>query len=226
MNTVLDELVICIERGKINKSSPFPKDLEGQNGADELTKLALDNGINPKDILSRALIHGMNNIGIKFKANKVFVPEVLMAAKAMHAALFHLKPFFNSGDIKTKGTFVIGTVVGDLHDIGKNIVAMMIEGGGWEVIDLGINVSADTFIQTIDKYPHAVLGMSALLTTTMMNMETAVAECKKKHPETKILIGGAPITSDFAVRIGADFYAPDPQGALEYLNTLVKENET
>ena len=143
-----------------------------------------------------------------------------MAAKAMHTAMNHLKPYFQSGDVKRKGTFIIGTVVGDLHDIGKNLVCMMIEGGGWEVIDLGINVSTDKFIQAIDKYPGSIVGMSALLTTTMVNMQKTVNECKEKYPDIKIIVGGAPVTDEFAKKIGADFYSPDPQGALEYLNNL------
>ncbi len=122
---LLEKLSMCVERGKVNQNSPFPPDLKGQPGADELTKLAIEESIPPKEILSDALIEGMQRIGVKFRDNKVFVPEVLMAAKAMGAAMEHLRPFFISGEIQKKGVMAIGTVTGDLHDIGKNLSTMM-----------------------------------------------------------------------------------------------------
>lgn len=143
-----------------------------------------------------------------------------MSAKAMGKAMLHLKPFFQSGETKRKGKFIIGTVSGDLHDIGKNLVAMMIEGGGWEVIDLGVDVGEDKFIQTLEKNPEASIGLSALLTTTMENMRKIVFAIKQKHPGSKILIGGAPVTQEYCEKIGADFYSPDPQGAVNYLKKL------
>jgi methanogenic corrinoid protein MtbC1 len=146
---------------------------------------------------------------------------MLMAAKAMNGAMKHIKPFFQSGETKRKGKFVIGTVAGDLHDIGKNLVAMMVEGGGWEVIDLGVDVSAEKFLKAIEDNPDAVIGLSALLTTTMENMKKTVTLVKEKHPASKILIGGAPVTMDYCQKIGADYYSPDPQGAVNYLNQLV-----
>lgn len=221
MEELFQKIAHCVEFGKINKISPYPPDMKGQDGADELTKLALEKGALPSDILSRALITGMEKIGVKFRENKVFVPQVLMSAKAMSTAMIHLKPFFQSGDVKRKGIFVIGTVTGDLHDIGKNLVSMMVEGNGWEVVDLGTDVKADTFIQAIKDHPGCAVGLSALLTTTMGSMERIVKELKVSVPGTKILIGGAPINDDFRHRIGADFYSPDPQGAVEYLNKLV-----
>jgi methanogenic corrinoid protein MtbC1 len=139
----------------------------------------------------------------------------------MGAAMNHLKPFFQSGDVKTKGTFIIGTVKGDLHDIGKNLVAMMVEGGGWTIIDLGVDVNEDTFNQTLADHPGAIVGLSALLTTTMANMEEIVQKIKAVNPDTKVIVGGAPLNDDFRAKIGADFYSPDPRGAVEYLNTLV-----
>jgi methanogenic corrinoid protein MtbC1 len=144
-----------------------------------------------------------------------------MAAKAMNSAMKHLKPFFLSGETKRKGKFIIGTVSGDLHDIGKNLVAMMIEGGGWEVIDLGVDVNADKFLKAISENPDAVIGLSALLTTTMENMQKTVEAIKEKYSDSKILVGGAPLTMDYCKLIGADFYSPDPQGAVNYLNQLV-----
>ncbi len=218
MDELFEEIAYCVEYGKINKTTPIPPDLKGRDGADELTKQALDKGANAGDILQKALVLGMERVGVKFRENKVFVPQVLMSAKAMSAATVHLKPYFDSGDIKRKGKFVIGTVAGDLHDIGKNIVAMMVEGGGWEVINLGTDVKTDTFLEAIEQNPGCVVGMSALLTTTMTSMENTVKEIKEKHPKQKILIGGAPVTDSFCKKIGADFYSDNPQGAVEYLN--------
>ena len=220
MSDTLERLMNCVELGKINKTSPFPPSLKGQDGADELCKLALDEGINPRVILNQGLIPGMSKIGEKFSQGKAFVPEMLISARAMTAAMEHLKPFFTTGEIKRKGTFVIGTVSGDLHDIGKNIVAMTIEGSGWEVIDLGVDVKPEKFIETIEKHPECVVGLSALLTTTMANMGVIVKEIKNKFPNKKILVGGAPLTQDFCNKIGASFYSPDPQGAVEFLKKV------
>jgi methanogenic corrinoid protein MtbC1 len=221
MEELLRRIAHCVEFGKINKISPYPPDMKGQDGADELTKYALDNGASPGDILSVALVVGMEKVGVKFRENKVFVPQVLMSAKAMSTAMLHLKPYFQSGDVKRKGTFIIGTVAGDLHDIGKNLVAMMVEGNGWEVVDLGTDVKAEKFVTSIKEHPGCAVGLSSLLTTTMGNMEQIVKDIKVAVPDTKILIGGAPVTDEFRKSIVADFYSPDPQGAVEYLNQSV-----
>lgn len=218
---LLEKLAVCVEFGKINIQSPFPPDMKGQVGADELTKQAIDEGINPSDILSKGLIVGMEKVGRKFSENKVFVPQMLMSAKAMSTAMVHLKPFFQSGEVKRKGTLVIGTVAGDLHDIGKNLVAMMIEGGGWEVINLGVDVKTEKFMEAIEQHPNCVVGMSALLTTTMVNMEKSVMELKQRYPNQKIIIGGAPVNKEFQEKIGADFCTSDPQDAINFLNKLV-----
>lgn len=218
MAELLEQIAICIERGKVNATSPYPPDMKGQDGAGELVKHALDSGVAPDDILSKGLIVGMGRVGQKFSENKVFVPDLLMAAKAMSAGMVHLKPFFESGQAHHKGTFIIGTVQGDLHDIGKNLVSMVIEGGGWKVIDLGVDVSAEKFVAAVKEHPDAVVGLSALLTTTMINMEKTVKLVKEASPATKVLVGGAPLTAEFAKKIGADLYSPDPQGALNYLS--------
>ncbi len=218
---LLQQLAVCVERGKVNQASPYPPDMKGQDGADELAKKALEAGIAPTDVLENALIVGMGNIGKKFSANQVFVPDVLMAAKAMNAAMAHLKPFLDSGEVKTKGTFVIGTVQGDLHDIGKNLVCMVMEGGGWKVVDLGVDVSPEKFLEAVKANPGAAVGLSALLTTTMVNMEKTVELIRGEMPDTKVVVGGAPLTQEFADKIGADAYSPDPQGALDYLNSSV-----
>jgi methanogenic corrinoid protein MtbC1 len=221
MEEILQQIVHCIEFGKTDKASPYPPDMKGLDGADELTKLALDTGIPPADVLTRGLVIGMEKVGIKFRENKVFVPQVLMSAKAMNTAMQHLKPFFRSGAVKRKGTFIIGTVVGDLHDIGKNLVSMMIEGNGWEVIDLGIDVKAEKFIAAVKDHPGSIVGLSALLTTTMVNMESMVKQIHEQVPGTLVIIGGAPVTDEFRKKIGADFYSPDPQGAVEYLKQWI-----
>jgi len=218
---LLARIAKCVERGKVNKSSPFPPDMKEQDGADELTALALDAGIDAGEVLKHGLVPGMEIVGVKFRENKVFVPEVLMAAKAMSAGMKHLKPFFQSGAVKRKGVFIIGTVMGDLHDIGKNLLGMIVEGAGWEVVDLGIDVPASRFMAAIDQHPGAFIGLSCLLTTTMLNMEKIVQEIKADRPGTKVLVGGAPVTDDFRSRIGADWYSPDPQGAVDYLNKQV-----
>lgn len=164
---------------------------------------------------------GMERVGVKFRENKIFVPQVLMSAKAMSTAMVHLKPFFASGAVTRKGTFIIGTVEGDLHDIGKNLVAMVVEGSGYEVIDLGTDVKAERFIEALKEHPNAFVGLSALLTTTMVNMEKITKAIKAEMPHVKVAVGGAPVTQEFCDKIGADSYSPDPQGLVEYLNSQV-----
>jgi methanogenic corrinoid protein MtbC1 len=221
MNEILGKIALCVEFGKINKVSPYPPNMKDQDGADELTRQALDGGIRPDLILENALVPAMAKVGEKFSRKEIYVPQMLMAAKAMNSAMAHLKPFFQSGETKRKGKFIVGTVAGDLHDIGKNLVAMMIEGGGWEVIDLGVDVGTDKFLAALDANPGAVIGLSALLTTTMENMKHTVTVIKEKHEGSKILIGGAPVTMEYCQKIGADFYSPDPQGAVNYLKALI-----
>jgi 5-methyltetrahydrofolate--homocysteine methyltransferase len=214
MSDILKMLSYCVEVGKMDKLSPYPPNMRGENGADELAKLALDSGAKPGDILEKALIPAMAIVGNRFSKKEIYVPQMLMAAKAMNSAMKHLKPFFLSGETKRKGKFIIGTVSGDMHDIGKNLVAMMIEGGGWEVIDLGVDVSTEKFMKSIGENPDAVIGLSALLTKT-------VETIKGKYSNSKILVGGAPLSMDYCKLIGADFYSPGPQGAVNYLNQLV-----
>jgi methanogenic corrinoid protein MtbC1 len=221
MSELLTKLAECVEFGKINMASPYPPQMKGQEGADEITRKALDEGINPQDVLSKGLMPGMERVGIKFRENKVFVPQVLMSAKAMSTAMIHLKPHFLSGAAKQKGTFIIGTVQGDLHDIGKNLVGMMVEGSGYKVVDLGTDVNAERFVAALKENPGAVVGLSALLTTTMVNMQRITEEIKKAVPGTMVVIGGAPVNTDFCAKIGADHYSADPQGLVEFLNKEV-----
>jgi methanogenic corrinoid protein MtbC1 len=220
MSELIEKLLEAVEFGKIDQKSPYPPQLRGMDGAHELTQQAIEAGIDPQRILEDALIPAMGNVGKKFSENKIFVPQMLMSAKAMGASMVQLKPFFASGQMKSKGTFIIGTVKGDLHDIGKNLVAMMVEGGGWTIVDLGVDVGSERFVEALKNNPGAVVGLSALLTTTMVNMGEIVAGIRAQVPETKVLIGGAPVNADFCRNIGADFYAPDPQKAVEYLNKL------
>ena len=202
MENILEQIAYCVEFGKINNASPYPPELKGQEGADELTKKALGNGVSPDDVLQKAFVLAMNKVGQKFSENKIFVPQMLMSAKAMSTGMEHLKPFFQSGEVQRKGKFVIGTVSGDLHEIGKNLASMMIEGAGWEVIDLGVDVKTDKFMEQLALDSNCVIGLSALLTTTMVNMEDTVNKLKEKYPDVRIIIGGAPITENFKNQIG------------------------
>jgi len=215
---LLQKISECIEFGKINIASPYPPQMKGQEGADELTFKALEQGINPQDILTLGLMPGMEKVGRNFSEKKIFVPQMLMSAKAMGTALLHLKPHFLSGAAKQKGTFIIGTVLGDLHDIGKNLVGMMVEGSGYKVIDLGVDVNSEKFIIALKENPGGVVGLSALLTTTMTNMELITKEIKEAIPGTIVTIGGAPVNEDFCRKIGADNYSPNPQGLVDFLN--------
>ena len=216
---IINQIGICIERGKVNKASPYPGDMLGQNGSDELTQKALSEGYGP-DLILQACNSGMQRIGERFSRNEVFVPELLMAAKSMNAVMAHLKPFFQTGTVKAKGKFVIGTVAGDLHDIGKNLVSMVVEGNGWEVIDLGVDVKTAKFIEAVETNPSCIVGLSALLTTTMTNMSKTVQEIKAQFPGTVVIVGGAPLTLKAAEQMNADGYASNPQGAVAFLNQL------
>ncbi len=221
MSELTDRIAQCVERGKVNADAPYPPDMKGQDGVYELTKAALEGGTDPNEILTGGLMKGMGVVGKKFSRNEVFVPDLLMAAKAMTAGMDQLKPAFESGAAKHKGTFVVGTVQGDLHDIGKNLVRMMMEGAGWEVIDLGVDTSPEKFLDAAKSHPGSVVGLSALLTTTMVNMEKTVKLLKEEVPDCIVIVGGAPLTQEFCDKIGADAYSPDPQGAIDYLDSAI-----
>ena len=187
----------------------------------ELTKQAIDEGLNVGDILKKGLIGGMGVIGERFKKNEVYVPEVLIAARAMKAGMALLKPLLADSDVEPLGTVLIGTVKGDLHDIGKNLVLMMLEGAGFDVIDAGIDVSADKFIELINENKPQIVAMSALLTTTMPGMETAIKTLNESGVQIKIMIGGAPVTQKYADEINADGYAPDAASAVDKAKELL-----
>ena len=189
----------------------------------ELVQEALDQGLAPQDILSGGLIAGMDEVGKDFKAGELFVPEVLIAARAMHAGMGVLRPLLAESDVPSAGKFVIGTVEGDLHDIGKNLVRMMIEGAGFETIDLGTDVKASAFVEAVREHQPKLVGMSALLTTTMVNMKGTIEALEEAglRDSVKVMIGGAPVTAAFAEEIGADAYAPDAASAVDVARSFV-----
>ncbi len=190
---------------------------------EELVKKALEENLLPKDILENGLIKGMDIIGAKFKKNEVYVPEVLIAARAMHAGMSILRPKLAETGVKNIGKVAIGTVKGDLHDIGKNLVKMMLEGAGFEVIDLGIDVSTDKFVEAVKEHKPNIIAMSALLTTTMVNMPEVIKalEAAGLRDKVKIMIGGAPITQNYADQIGADGCSPDAASAVDKAKTFI-----
>jgi len=188
----------------------------------QLVTDAIAEGVAPQTILNDALIVGMNEVGRRFKANEFYVPEVLLAARAMHAAMSVIKPLLVEGKVKPRGVVVLGTVKGDLHDIGKNLVGMMLQGGGFEIIDLGTDVAAETFLEAAQKHQANIVAMSALLTTTMPYMAKVVETVRQSGmKDVRTMIGGAPVTQQFASEIGADGYAPDAASAVEVASRLV-----
>jgi len=189
----------------------------------ELTQKAIDDGIPVEDILNQGLVAGMGVIGERFKRNEVYIPEVLIAARAMNNGMALLKPLLKQSGVKAKGTVCCATVKGDLHDIGKNLVCMMLEGAGYEVVDLGVNCEPEKFVQAAKEHDADAIGMSALLTTTMTNMKATVdafAEAGLRG-KVKIMVGGAPLTQSFADEIGADGYAPDAASAVDLIGSLL-----
>jgi len=192
-----------------------------RHGVAALCRAALEEGLSPDRVLSQGLIAGMDVVGKRFRANEIYVPEVLIAARAMKAGIDVLKPCLEAAGIQPRGTVVLGTVKGDLHDIGKNLVGMMLTGGGFRVVDLGTDVSVEKFIEVCCKECAQVCGMSALLTTTMPMMKVITATIKESGLGIKTMIGGAPVTQDYANSIGADAYAPDAASAVDAVRTLL-----
>ena len=189
-----------------------------------LVQKALDKGVDVEKVLNEGLVAGMSVVGAKFKANEFYIPEVLIAARAMKAGMGILRPILAEKNIKGVGTVVLGTVRGDLHDIGKNLVAMMLEGAGFEIIDLGVDVSPEKFIETAKEKKADLVGLSALLTTTMPSMKDvvkAVGDSGLKN-KVKVMIGGAPLTQSYADEIGADGYAPDAASAVDKAKELLE----
>ena len=183
----------------------------------ELVRKALDQGVQPGEILQQGLIAGMDEVGRDFKAGDLFVPEVLIAARAMHAGMSILRPLLAESGVPTAGRFVIGTVKGDLHGIGKNLVKMMLDGADFETIDLGTDVEPQRFVEAVREHRPKLIGMSALLTTTMVQMKATIEALEEAglRSTVKILIGGAPVTTAYAQEVGADAYAPDAATAVD-----------
>ena len=188
----------------------------------ELVQEAIDDGQDTGMILQEGLIAGMNVIGDRFKMNEIYIPEVLIAARAMKEGMVLLRPLIASEEIKNEGAIVLGTVKGDLHDIGKNLVGMMLEGAGFDVIDLGIDVDPEKFVEATKENNASIIGLSCLLTTTMAAMEDAILSINNSrlNAKVKIMIGGAPITQKYADEIGADGYAPDAARAVDLARQL------
>ncbi|WP_369297717.1 corrinoid protein [uncultured Neglectibacter sp.] len=208
---ILNEIAELLESGKSKATK-------------ELVQKAIDEGVNPQDILKDGLLAGMSAIGEKFKKNEVFVPEVLMAARAMNQSIELLKPLLAEAGVESIGKVCIGTVQGDLHDIGKNLVKMMLEGKGFEVIDLGTDVAPETFVNAAIENDCDIICCSALLTTTMHVMEDVVkaAEAAGIHDRVKIMIGGAPVNEEFCKQIGADGYTVDAASAADMALSFVQ----
>jgi len=183
----------------------------------KLTQEAIDGGATAKDVLDNGLLAGMDVVGKRFKAGDMFIPEVLLCARTMHGAMDILKPLLSEGDRAGAGTVVIGTVEGDLHDIGKNLVAMMLQGAGFKVVDLGTNIKPQDFVAAVKEHNPNIVGMSALLTTTMPKMEETIEALKEAglRDQVKIMAGGAPVTQDFIEKIGADAYGANAAAASE-----------
>ncbi|HWI54357.1 MAG TPA: corrinoid protein [Desulfobacteria bacterium] len=189
----------------------------------EKTEQALAMGITAKAIIQQGLMPAMKVIGKQFRAGEIFIPEVLMSSRAMHASLYVVRPLLANTKLATRGRVIIGTVAGDLHDIGKNMVAMMLEGAGYSVLDIGIDLPADAFIDAVREYKPDVLAMSALLTTTMGELREVIRQLEKEglRNNLKVLIGGGPVTAEFALAIEADAYASDSFRAIEAVNRLI-----
>ena len=189
----------------------------------EGTQILLDRGWSASKVLEEALVGGMTIVGVDFRDGILFVPEVLMSANAMKAGMVLLKPILSASGIKPVGTVVVGTVKGDIHDIGKNLVGMMMEGAGFEVVDLGINIDADTYIEAIEENKANILGMSALLTTTMPYMKVVIDTMKERgiRDDYIVLVGGAPLNEEFGEAVGADAYCRDAATAVDVAKELV-----
>ncbi len=210
----MDPLIQSIQENVIN----------GQKApVESLVRQAIEAKLPPDEILNTGLIAAMKEVGARFEAGDFYVPEMLIAARAMQAGLAILKPHLVSGGIQSAGKVVIGTVKGDLHDIGKNLVSMMLEGAGFEIVDLGTDVPPEKFIAAIKENNAGLLGMSALLTTTMSNMKMVLTALKEAgvREQVKVMIGGAPVTESFAKEIGADGYAPDASRAVTLAKSLM-----
>ena len=219
--TILEQIAENVICGHLNANSNYPPEKKGKPGVEELVRQSLNEDCSPRDILNEGLIVAMNVVGLKFKNNEYFVPEVLVSAKAMKAGMEILKPKLIETGVEPRGTVVIGTVEGDMHDIGKNLVGMMLEGAGFKVVDMGVNVSPNRFAQELKNHPKGILGLSALLTLTMEKMKTTIEVLKSQGLNNHVIIGGAPVDQSYADSIGASGYAPDAASAVPLVKNLL-----
>lgn len=208
--TILEDIALRVERGD-------------ETSVGELTQKALSEGISPGEILNKGLVAGMDVVGERFKKNEIFIPEVLVSARAMKEGMKIVKPLLGDEIVGSRGKVVIGTIKGDLHDIGKNIVGMLLEGAGFEVTDLGTDVTKEQFMEVVEKEGVDIIGMSALLTTTMTYMKEVIQSVEDANlkGKVKVIIGGAPITQSYAEEIKADGYAPDAASAVDLVKSLL-----
>ena len=236
--TIRDEIEEYIERpdeiertiGIFAQAQPLMQSiaaalLEGDHAlVDELSQQALGEGIEALEVMDFGLIAGMGIVGIKFRENFIFVPEVLACARAMKAGMAHIEPILSAAGVESQGLVVMGTVKGDLHDIGKNLCIMMLRGSGFEVVDLGVDTAADEFMDAVEEHKAPVMGMSALLTTTMPNMGKTIEAFidADLRDDVQIMVGGAPVTQEFADDMGADGYGKDALACVELAKSLVK----
>src|SRR5680860_117025 len=210
MSNILEELAERVIEGKLET-------------VQDITRKAIAEGLDPEEIINQGLIKGMNVVGVRFKAGDMFVPEVLMCARSMSGGMELVKPLLLGKEMPTAGKVLIGTVKGDLHDIGKNFVGMLLESVGFNVVNLGTDISTEQFMQAIKEHKHDVLGLSALLTTTMLGMKDIIDQLVEEgtRDKIKVIIGGAPISQDFSDEIGADGFAPDAASATELCQKLL-----
>ncbi|SKC39615.1 corrinoid protein [Maledivibacter halophilus] len=210
MSILYEQMAESIENGMVSKVK-------------ELTQKALDEGCEPKEIISNGLLPGMNEVGILFKEGELFVPEVLVAAKAMSAGMELIKPLLKDGEVQSAGKCLFATVKGDLHDIGKKLVSMLMEGAGYEIIDLGVDIDPESIVEEVKKHKPDLVGMSAMLTTTMVAMKDTVEALKENglYEKVKVMIGGAPVTGKYADEIGA-YYSEDASAAVDLANQLIR----
>jgi len=222
---LLEQIAECVIRGKANRDSNYPPDLKGKPGVYELTKQAIEANTTAAEILNKGLVAGMNVLVQKFRDCEIFLPDIMISEKAMKAGMDQVRPLLIAQGVKPLGTLIIGTVKGDMHDIGKNVVAMMVGGAGFEIVDLGVDVSREKFVAARKEHPDAVVGMSALLTTTMPGMKAIIDGLKTEiGPDVVTMIGGAPVTQDFANEVGATGYAADAGSAVLKIKELLGVN--
>ena len=204
----LDNLALLLEQGQMQSVATLTKEL-------------LDAGVPPQAILNEGLIAGMAVVGKKMRDGEMYLPEVLQAAGAMQAALKLLKPHLLRDGVPSRGTVLIGTVKGDMHDIGKNLVATMLQGAGFDIVDLGVNISPEKFVQAVKAHKPAIVGLSAMLTTTMLTMKPTIEALRAAGSDVKVIVGGAPVNQNFADQIGADGFARDAVLAVERVKQLI-----